>query len=350
MSICDACQLGKFKRTTYLSRNNRTKKPFQILHCDVWGPSPHTDLLGHQYFLICTDDHSRFTWLFLLKHNSEVTHSIKNLCQLIKRQFGDTVKSLRTDNAKDFLNTSLSNFFTFKGMRHETSCPYTQQNGLAERKIDNIVDKARTLLIHAHAPLNLWGFSVMTAVHLINRLPSKTLDLQSPFNILANLYPSVRLKTDLSVKIFGCVAYVHNPTYKKNKWSHKALKCVFLGYSTTQKGYKVYHRITRKYIVSKDVLFDEKTLYYTSDKTTDLRDIPYLHLVQLILLMTILITNISHLQNSISIMKILNHSRIYPTKSQDTRRLSLETETQEQINIPTYPKYYERRQKIICAP
>ena len=57
----DACQLGKFKRNIYPANNNRTKRPFQILHCDVWGPSPHIDLLGHQYFLICTADHSRFT-------------------------------------------------------------------------------------------------------------------------------------------------------------------------------------------------------------------------------------------------------------------------------------------------
>ena len=83
----DACQLGKFKRSTYLAKNNRTKRAFQILHCDVWGPSPHIDLLGHQYFLICTDDHSRFTWLFLLKHKSEVTYCIKNLCKLIMTQF-----------------------------------------------------------------------------------------------------------------------------------------------------------------------------------------------------------------------------------------------------------------------
>ena len=93
--VCDASQLGKFKRATYPSCNNRANKPFLILHCDVWGPSPHTDLLGHQYVLICTDDHSRFTWLFLLKNKSEVTPSIENLCQLIQRQFGDTVKSLR---------------------------------------------------------------------------------------------------------------------------------------------------------------------------------------------------------------------------------------------------------------
>ena len=36
--ICDACQLGKFKQTQYPSSNNRALKPFQILHCDVWGP------------------------------------------------------------------------------------------------------------------------------------------------------------------------------------------------------------------------------------------------------------------------------------------------------------------------
>ena len=181
---------------------------------------------------------------------------------------------------KEFLNNNLSNFLASVGIRHETSCPYTpQQNGLAETKIGDIVDKARTLLIHAHAPINLWGFTVMTVVHLINRLPSKTLGLLSPINILDNLYPNVRLNTDLPNKTFGCVAYVHNPTHKHNKWSHRALKCVFLSYSTSQKGYKVYHPITRKYMVFKDVVFDERTCYYTSDKNPNPRDLPYLQLL-----------------------------------------------------------------------
>ena len=182
----------------------------------------------------------------------------------------------------------------------------------------------------SHAPLNLWGFSVMKVVHLINPLPSKILDLQSPINILANLYPRVRLKTDLSIKIFWRVAYVHNPTYKKNKWSHKTLKCVFFGYSTTQKGYKVYHPITRKYIVSKEMLFDEKTLYYTSDKTAGLRDLPYLQLL------SISISCSTHSTDDQTDHQHLTppefyvndgdsqfHSRIFPTKSQDTRRSCL---------------------------
>ena len=164
---------------------------------------------------------------------------------------------------------------TSEGIKHETSCPYTpQQNGLAETKIGDTVDKARTLLIQAHVPTNFWGFAIMTAVHLINRLPSSSLDFQSPIGILEKHFPEVRLKTGLPVKIFGCIAYVHNPIHKKNMWSTKALKCVFLGYSNTQKGYKVYHPITHKYMVSKDIIFDECNFFYNNVVGHTFRDVP----------------------------------------------------------------------------
>ena len=110
----------------------------------------------------------------------------------------------------------------------------------------------------------------MTAAHLINRLPSQTLRFQSPIGVVITLFPGVSLKTGLPFKIFGCVAYVH----KKNKWSTKALKFIFLRYSNTQKGYKVYHPITRKYMVSKDVIFDEKNFFYLPTGSGNLRDIP----------------------------------------------------------------------------
>ena len=246
---CDACYLGKFKRTTFPATDHRKTIPFQLIHFDVWGPSPQTDVLGKRYFLVCTNDFSRYSWLFLLKEKTEVTSNIKNLCKLIKRQFREDVKGIRTDNARDFLNNELREFLESEGIKHETSCPYTpQQNGLAERKIGDIIDKSRTLLIQENVPVNLWGFAVMTAMHLINRLPSKVLSFKSPLELLEECFPTVKLKTGLPVKVFGCVCYVHNPKHKQNKWNAKALKCVFLGYSTTQKGYKVYHPLTRKYI------------------------------------------------------------------------------------------------------
>ena len=67
---------------------------------------------------------SNFLWLYLMKHKIEVCRTLKNLYQLIKRQFEINIQGFRTDNAKDFFNIKLLEFFEHKGIRHETSCPY----------------------------------------------------------------------------------------------------------------------------------------------------------------------------------------------------------------------------------
>ena len=140
--VCDACQLAKSKREIYPSIDNRSPTPFHLIHCDVWGPSPHTDVNGFRWFLVCVDDHSRFCWLYMMKNKTEVARILKNLCQLVRRQFKTNIQGFRTDNAKDFCNNELQEFFEQEGIRHETSCPYTpQQNGLAEKKIGDLMDK-----------------------------------------------------------------------------------------------------------------------------------------------------------------------------------------------------------------
>ena len=263
--LCESCQLGQMKRNTYQITNKRCIKPFSLIHCDIWGPAPTEDLYGYQWFLIFVDDHSRFTWVELLKSKSETTQLLINFTKMIERQFETKVKGFRTDNAKDFCNNTLKEFFEKKGIRHETSCPYTpQQNGLAERKIGDIMNKSRTLLIDAHMPRNLWGFSVMTSVTCINRIPSKTLDMKSPIEVLELLFPTVKLKNGLKSRIFGCVGYTYSTDPKRDKLSPKAHRCVFVGYSSTQKGYKLYHPITKRVFVSKDVIFDEAKYYYNS--------------------------------------------------------------------------------------
>ena len=114
--ICEACQLGKFKHTVYPENNSRVPKPFTLIHCDVWGPSPCIDINGYRWFLIGTDDFNRYSWLFLLKTKDEVTKSIKHLCNTIKCQFGAQVQGFRSDNAKDFLNRELRGFFESEGI------------------------------------------------------------------------------------------------------------------------------------------------------------------------------------------------------------------------------------------
>jgi len=37
---CDVCQFAKHHQTTFLPNGNKSSKPFDLIHSDVWGPSP----------------------------------------------------------------------------------------------------------------------------------------------------------------------------------------------------------------------------------------------------------------------------------------------------------------------
>ena len=67
--------------------------------------------------------------------------------------------------------------------------------------------------------------------------------------------------------VFGCTCFVrdHNPA--RGKLDPRALKCVFVGYSPTQKWYKCYHPPSRKLFVYMDVTFFESQPYFSSSQT-----------------------------------------------------------------------------------
>lgn len=79
-----------------------------------------------------------------------------------------------------------------------------------------------------------------------------------------NFFPDTKLISALPFRVFGCVVYVYIPSHSRTKLDRKTLKCIFLGYSNTQKGFKCYYPVTKKMFVSFDVVFDENNAYYSS--------------------------------------------------------------------------------------
>jgi hypothetical protein len=55
---------------------------------------------------------------------------------------------------------------------------------------------------------------------------------------------------------------MHVPNEKRSKLNLKAKKCIFIGYSLEQKGYRCLNLSTQKLQVSKDVMFDEMVNWY----------------------------------------------------------------------------------------
>lgn len=253
------CDLAKHKRVPFTTSNKKSSCPFYLVHTDVWGPANIPNISGAKWFLTFIDDCTRVTWVFLLKQKSEVSSVFLQFVSMIKNQFGVNIKRIRFDNANDYFNLVLNSFCQKEGIIHESSCVNTpQQNGIVERKNGHLLDQTRALLFQNNVPKKFWGEAILTATYLINMLPSKILESKSLMEILSSFYPHVTPTNKLQPRIFGCVSYVHVHRNEKGKLDPRAVKCIFLGYSTTQKGHRCFHPPSKKFFVSRDVTFNEQ--------------------------------------------------------------------------------------------
>ncbi|CAH9112797.1 unnamed protein product [Cuscuta epithymum] len=248
---CDACFRGKKTRDIFHISESRAFAVFDLIHCDVWGPYRSPASCGARYFLTIVDDYSRAVWVFLMKEKSEVSRILKQFIMLVDRQFNKRVKIVRSDNGTEF--QCLKNYFLDHGIIFQTTCVYTpQQNGRVERKHRHILNIARTLRFHAHLPIDFWGECVLTACYLINRLPSPILEYKSPYELLYNKRPNYD-----HLRVFGCLCYARAHGNNGDKFAQRGLKCVFLGYPYSQKGWKMYDLEGQRFFVSRDVTFVE---------------------------------------------------------------------------------------------
>ncbi|BBN70448.1 hypothetical protein Prudu_1477S000700 [Prunus dulcis] len=162
---------------------------------------------GFRWFVTFIDDCTRLTWVFLLENKHDVASILLEFCTMVSTQFHTRVRVFRTDNRGEYVNNTLASFFLAQGIIHQTTTLFTpQQNGVSERK---------------------------------------------------NL-------SKLLLKVFGCIAYVNVYSHQRSKLDPCALRCVFIGYSSTHKCYKCYHPPTQKVHITLDVTFHEEVPYYVS--------------------------------------------------------------------------------------
>ena len=70
------------------------------------------------------------------------------------------------------------------GIVHQLTAPYNpQQNGVMERKNKMILEMTRCLQHEKDLPKVFWAEATSTVVYLLNKLPTKTLKKQTPFEV-----------------------------------------------------------------------------------------------------------------------------------------------------------------------
>jgi hypothetical protein len=134
---------------------------------------------------------------------------------------------------------------------------YSSAKWGAEQKNRCLLDVVCTLLLELSIPSKFWVEALSTAVYLINRLLSQVLNFDSPYYCLHHQNPSY-----IDLYTFGCVCFVYLPFHEHNKLSAQFVKCSFMGYSISHKGYICYDSCANKFRISRNVVFFENQYFF----------------------------------------------------------------------------------------
>lgn len=134
-----------------------------------------------------------------------------------------------------------------------------------------MLEMSRALRLQAGLPLTFWGDCVLTSVYLINRLPCRAIQHMTPYEKLFHKQPSY-----LNLKTFGCLAFAINPSRDKDKFLPRGVPCLFLGYPSNQKGYKLLNLTNQQLFISSDVKFVENVFPYniSTNSSSYLKPLP----------------------------------------------------------------------------
>jgi hypothetical protein len=194
----------------------------QLIFSDVWGPTIES-FGSKKYHVSFIDDYSKFTWIYLIHHKSDVFKYFLEFQSLAECMFNRKIISVQSDWGGEY--ERLNSLFCQVGIAHQVSCPHThQQNGATESKHRHIVEMSLALLAHASMPLKYWDEAFLAAVYLINRIPTKLVSYDTPLHRLLGATPDYS-----NFHVFGCACW---PIYARiipTSFNFDPLDTSFLG-------------------------------------------------------------------------------------------------------------------------
>ncbi|GJV33831.1 putative ribonuclease H-like domain-containing protein [Tanacetum coccineum] len=228
---CVARHKGKQHRAFCKAKLERLiTEPLHTLHIDLFGPTSVKSINHASYFLVITDDCTRFSWVFFLASKDETS-----------------------DNGTEFKNRDMLEFCGNKGIKQEYSNARTpQQNGVAERMNMTLIEAARTMLADSLLPTTFWAKAVSTTCYIFNRVRVTKPQNKTPYELLFGHKPIISY-----IRPFGCHVTILDTLSVLGKFDGKSDEGFLVGYSLNSKAYRVYNLVTKRVEVNLHVNFLE---------------------------------------------------------------------------------------------
>ena len=253
--VCSSCMYSKMSKRPWRNKTRQDFKaktpvdPGEVVSVDQM-VSPTAGFIAqmtgiltkqrYKYATVYVDQATRFGYVHLQKTGSVgETLEGKKAFEILAQDSGISVKGYHADNgifrANAWVNScnAASQRLTFAGVNAH------HQNGIAERRIKELQELARTMLIHAHnrwpkcVTTELWPYAIRAANEALNDSPS----LQDPGRKSpAQLFHKTNvLANPKHYQPFGCPVYVLDNALQANrpihKWSIRSRVGINLGHS-----------------------------------------------------------------------------------------------------------------------
>jgi hypothetical protein len=197
------------------------------IHMDIFGPVKTSSFNGHNYGVVFVCDKTRFSWVYTIKHKSE-------LFKIIKRFYADTaiirqqypLCCIRRDNSGENKSQDLLDWLTEKGIRSEYSTAYEPwQDGRAEVHIRVLSNIARTNLIASGLGNRFWARAIAYATDISNKQYRTDLKM-TPHEAMFGEKPDVSKCQPFGIE---CWVYIRQSQRNDSKFDARGEPAIYVG-------------------------------------------------------------------------------------------------------------------------
>jgi len=166
--VCKLCMKVKQTHCPYNAFIEWVTWSLDLIHLNVVEPITLIAYDSSRWFVILTDDFTRFTWMFFMKIKDKTVKHIKNFVTLMKTDCSDySLERLHTDFKHKYL--VLKNWFSANGIIWKPTTFYSPEENSVSEWLNRIICKpAQAMLKDSGLNSHLWPKAIKTAVYIKN--------------------------------------------------------------------------------------------------------------------------------------------------------------------------------------
>jgi hypothetical protein len=266
---CDTCTQAKIKRDRNERQRHYKQRCTSIGHhvsSDIKS-LPYESFEGYKYAICFVDHYSRLGICYMMRTKDEAVEKFM-LFQKELEFYGYRVHHLHSDRGSEYFSQegelladrdrSLSALDEFcaslSPMIKHTVTPVEAKEKIAEAWFKDHFDTADAMLFDARLSPAFWADAIMYSQYLYNRMPNSHTGPSTPYQMLTG----DRARWD-KIRVFGCDAFmlIPNDALAKVPGVVKGRKVIFVGFSLTCNGYRVFDPESRRYSTVNNIVFYE---------------------------------------------------------------------------------------------